>query len=54
MPNKEDIIVNRIVKGIKWGGGLLFLAVNTFLIYNYATAYQDGKRRGEILHQQKE
>ena len=50
MPNKEDLVVGKIAKSMKWGGGALFLGVNAFLFYHYINAYEDGQRRGAILH----
>lgn len=54
MSMKEDAMVARASKVLKIGGGLLFLALNGLLIYHFATAYDDGQKRGEILHKEKE
>jgi hypothetical protein len=53
-PSREDVLIGRITKGLKWGGGFLFLAVNTYLLYHFSTAYEDGQRRGTLLHQERE
>lgn len=51
---KEDIRVSRAVRAIKWGGGLLVVAVNGYLAYRFSTAYEDGQLRGEALHEERE
>jgi len=47
MSHKEDKLISRAAKLIKFGGFSLFLAVNTYLAFHYATAYEDGKVRGQ-------
>ena len=47
---KEDDLVRRIAKGVKWGGLGLFFAANLFLAYQFTTAFQKGQQRAEILH----
>ena len=46
MSKKDDLLVGRIVKGIKWGGAVIFLAGNCFILYYYSQVYQNGQRRG--------
>jgi hypothetical protein len=38
----EDKAISRAFTAVKIGGGLLFLALNGFLIYRFSTAYSDG------------
>lgn len=47
MSHQEDKVITRLAKFIKFGGFSLFLAVNTYLAFHYATAYEDGKVRGQ-------
>lgn len=35
-------------------GGLLFLALNGYLLYRFSTAYGDGQERGEQLQREKD
>jgi hypothetical protein len=46
MCKKDDVLVGRIVKGIKWGGLGLFFTGNVLLFYYYSQVYQDGQLRG--------
>ena len=46
MTKKDDLLVSRIAKGIKWGGAALFIAGNILLCYYYSQVYADGQRRG--------
>jgi hypothetical protein len=50
----EQRTISKAITGLKVGGGLLFLALNGFLVYYFSTAYSDGQRRGEALQREKE
>lgn len=49
----EERALSRAVKMMKWGGASLFLAANLYLAYSMSTAYLDGQRRGEKLHEER-
>jgi hypothetical protein len=50
----EDRAITMAIKAFKVTGGLLFLALNGYLLYRFSTAYADGQVRGEILQKEKE
>jgi hypothetical protein len=54
MGKGEDRSIVRAITAFKVVGGLLFLAVNGYLLYRFSTAYSDGQQRGEILQREKE
>lgn len=51
---KEQQQIARMVRGMKIAGAVFFVGLNCLLFGNLLTAYQEGQKRGEILHQQRE
>ena len=47
---REQAKIARMVKGMKAAGLVGFVGLNVMLFGNFFTAYQEGQKRGEILH----